>query len=212
MTHDVTQWLLELARGSEAAAQQIWERYYEKLVRLARRRLTHSRRRERDEEDVALSAFNSFCRGAAGGRFPRLTDRDDLWKILVTLVSRKAVAQLRREHAEKRGGGRVRGDSIFGSPDSSSMPAGIGAVMGTEPSPELALLVAEECEELLDRLGDDTLRRIALLKLEGHGNEEIAETIGRGVRTVEQKLARIRDKWAPDADEACGEHSAPRKA
>ena len=69
-------------------------------------------------------------------------------------------------------------------------------MMGAEPSPEMAALVAEECEELLNRLEDETLKRVALLKLEGYGKEEIAEALGCGIRTVERKLERIRKKWA----------------
>ena len=46
-------------------------------------------RRAADEEDVALSAFDSFCRGAEQGRFPQLDGRDDLWHLLVVITVRK---------------------------------------------------------------------------------------------------------------------------
>lgn len=78
MDQDVTQWLTRLAKGDEWAARRIWERYYEQLVRLARRKLGRSPRRAADEEDVVLSAFEGFCRNAAAGRFSQLGDRYDL--------------------------------------------------------------------------------------------------------------------------------------
>jgi len=197
---EVTQWLAGLAEGDESAIQRIWERYYQRLVRLARQKLGDSSRRMADEEDVALSAFHSFYRGAAAGRFPRLDDRHDLWKLLVTITSRKAVAQIRRSHRQKRGGGTVRGESVFVRAQASQQGVGIGEVLGHEPTPEVAALVAEQCATLLERLTDESLRQIALYKLEGYTNEEIARQLGCAPRTVERKLARIRECWAEEGE------------
>ncbi len=74
----ITVWLQRLQEGDEVAAQRLWEEYFRRLVGLARKRLVGLPRRAADEEDVALSAFDSFCRGAEQGRFPRLDDRDEL--------------------------------------------------------------------------------------------------------------------------------------
>jgi DNA-directed RNA polymerase specialized sigma24 family protein len=200
MDDDVTQWLTQLAEGDELAAQRIWERYHERLLHLARKKLRRSRRRAADEEDAVLSAFHGFCRGAASGRFPQLADRDDLWKVLMTLTARKAASHLRRELAAKRGGGKVRGNSVFKKDDSTTGTGGIDQVLGEAPTPEFAVLVTEECEHRLDELGDESLRRIALLKLEGCGNQEIAEELGCGLRTVERKLKRIRARWEREDD------------
>ncbi len=190
----VTQWLGQMAEGDPMGVQQIWEKYYERLVGLARKKLGHTNRRVADEEDVALSAFHSFCRGAAVGRFPRLDDRHDLWKLLVTITARKAAAQKRYGHRQKRGGGAVRGESVFADTDSSDA-FGIGQVMGGEPTPEVAAMVAEQCEHLLDCLQNELLKRVALLKLEGYTNGEIADELDCAPRTVDRKLARIRDLW-----------------
>jgi len=192
---EVTQWIGRLAEGDELAVKRIWDRYYERLVRLARKKLGDTNRRAADEEDVVLSAFHSFCRGAAAGRFPRLDDRHGLWKLLVTITARKAVAEMRRGHRQKRGGGTVRGESVFLAPDASRPGAGIDRVLGQEPTPELAAMVSEQCEHLLAQLDDEPLRKIALAKLEGYSNEEIAGQLGCAPRTVERKLARIRQKW-----------------
>lgn len=193
---NVTDWIHQLTQGDELAAQRIWERYYGQLLSLARRKLSRSRRRTADEEDVVLSAFNSFCEGVAAGRFPRLDDRHDLWKVLLTLTARKAAGQMRRERARKRGGGAVRGESVFRMGRGSKQNLGINQVLGAEPTPAFAALVTDECEQLMASLDDESLRAIALLKLEGYTNEEMAQELGCGLRTVERKLARIRDKWA----------------
>src|SRR4051812_37747280 len=99
----VTRWLAGLQQGEpDEPAQRLWGRYFDRLVHLARARLRAAPRGPADEEDVALSAFDSFCRGAAEGRFPRLGGRDDLWRLLVSITTRKAQAAARRERRLKR--------------------------------------------------------------------------------------------------------------
>src|SRR5262249_19192666 len=140
-------------------------------------------------EDVALNAFDSFCRGARAGRFPRLDDRNDLWQILVVITLRKAFDLRKYEGRQSRGMGRVRSlDELT--------PEGLEAIGGDEPTPELAAQLAEQCRWLMDELGDPTLQRVATWKLEGYTNEEIAARLGCVTKTVERKLARIRSKWA----------------
>ena len=103
MTQDgsVSRWLGPLQDGDPEAAQQLWERYFVSLVKLARKRMKLSTGLA-DEEDVALSAFDSFCRNAEGGRFPKLSDRDDLWRILAVMTARKARGLFRSEGRQKR--------------------------------------------------------------------------------------------------------------
>ena len=102
----VTRWIGDLKAGGEFAAQHLWERYFHRLVHLARARLRASGRAGviADEEDAALSAFDSFCRGAAAGRFPELADRDGLWRLLVVITVRKRASWVRlgRRAARKR--------------------------------------------------------------------------------------------------------------
>ncbi len=105
----VTRWIRMLEEGDALAAEKLWGRYYEGLTRLARLRLRNAPRAVADEEDAALSAFDSFCKGAVEGRYPRLSDRDDLWKLLVVITERKAFDQAARERRQKRGGGKVLG-------------------------------------------------------------------------------------------------------
>ena len=77
------------------------------MVGLARLKLGDSPRGVADEEDVALSAFDSFCQGVEQGQFSRLQDRDDLWRILVAITARKAVNLIQHEGRQKRGGDQV---------------------------------------------------------------------------------------------------------
>jgi DNA-directed RNA polymerase specialized sigma24 family protein len=196
---DMTLWVKKLSDGNPAAAQAIWDKYFQRMADFARQKLNRLPQRVADEEDVALSAMHSFCRGVAAGRFPQLADRHDLWLLLVTITARKVYAQMRRQRAVKRGQGKVRGESVFlKHSDADQEQAGIEQILGHEPTPELANMMAENCEILLSSLNDDSLRDIALLKLEGYTNEEIAAKLDCVSRTVERKLERIRDKWSKE--------------
>jgi DNA-directed RNA polymerase specialized sigma24 family protein len=185
----VTQWISALKQGDQSAAQGLWEAYFRRLVSLARARLRDAPRRIADEEDVALNAFDSFCRGAQAGRFPRLDDRHDLWQILVLITVRKAINLRNYEARQSRGMGRTQSLTDL-------TPEGLETIGGDEPTPELAAQLAEEYQRLMELLDDSTLQSVATFKLEGYTNEEIAARLGCVISTVERKLARIRGKWA----------------
>ena len=187
----VTHWIDGLRAGESAAARKLWEHYFHRLVELARRRLRDLPRRAADEEDVALSAFDSFCRGAAQGRFPRLNDHDDLWQVLLVLTQRKAVDLIQHEGREKRDWRRAE------PADAGHSPA--ADLAGREPDPAFAAQVAEECQRLLGAL-DDGLRLLAVRKMEGYTNEEIAGLLNCSLATVERRLRLIRKEW----EEAAG--------
>ncbi len=189
----ITRWIDDLKAGDKAAAQPLWDRYFDRLVRLARARLSAERRRsaEADEEDAALSAFESFCAGAARGQFPQLADRDELWRLLVLITARKVQAQSRREGRRKRGGGMVRREAdLLAGHDRA-----VAEVPAADPTPEIAAMVAEECGRLLEALGDDSLRAVALARMEGYTNDEIATQLGCARRTVARRLDLIRKTW-----------------
>ena len=192
----ITRWILDVKGGDLSAAQPLWERYFARMVNLARSRLRASGRRDAgsDEEDLALSAFDSFCAGLARGQFPQLADRDDLWRLLVVITMRKVQAQARRGLRQKRGGGHVRLASEFaGLGDGGDSDDDVLAhAVGSEPTPEFAAMVAEEYRRLLERLGDDVLRKVAVLRMEGYTTEAVAEQLGCARRTVARQLALIR--------------------
>jgi DNA-directed RNA polymerase specialized sigma24 family protein len=187
----VTHWIDGLRAGESVAARKLWEHYFHRLVDLARRRLRDLPRRAADEEDVALSAFDSFCRGAEHGRFPRLNDRDDLWQVLLVLTQRKAADLVQHEGREKRDWRRAE------PADADRSPA--ADLAGREPDPAFAAQVAEECRRLLGAL-DDSLCLLAVRKMEGYTSEEIAGLLNCSLATVERRLRLIRREW----EEAAG--------
>jgi DNA-directed RNA polymerase specialized sigma24 family protein len=177
-----------LKDGDHEAAERLWATYIRRLVGLARARIGAAPRRAVDEEDVALSAFDSFCRRAERGQFARLSDRDDLWQILVVITERKAIDLMRREGRKSRGEGKVL---------SFSDPSGAlgDEVLDRGPTPEFAAQAADEFRRLLGLLAEDSLRDVAIWKMEGYTNRQIAARLGCIEQTVERKLRSIRQVW-----------------
>jgi DNA-directed RNA polymerase specialized sigma24 family protein len=184
----ISRWLGRLRAGDQQAAAGLWQRYFERLVEVARGKLRDAPRRVADEEDVALSAFDSLCRGIERGCFPELLDRDSLGRLLVVITARKAAHLKRDAGRQKRGGG-------------ASEEADIEQILDAGPTPEFAAQLAEEHGRLLDELGDEELRTVALWKMEGYANEEIAQRLSCGLRSVGRKLRIIRGIWAREGDD-----------
>jgi len=200
----VTRWLRGIKLGDDAAAARIVERYSRQLLAIANQGLPKNRRRASDGEDVVQSAFASMFHRAQQGAFAQLDDRDNLWRLLVTIVRRKTANALRRQLSKRRGGGQVQGESGFGSGAIHDDP-------DDEPSPETAAMLRESLAALLDRLPDQELREIALLKLEQYTDEEVAAKIGRSRATVERRLRLIRSIWAEEGDTGQAVLHYPRK-
>lgn len=195
----VTHWLKEAEVGDEVARQRIWEHYYKRLVGLARTKLREGSKRMSDEDDAVIAAFDAFFRGAEEGRFPELNDRDDLWQILVMLTCRKSSDQMKYQDRQRRGEGMVRGHSIFlRTGREEPVSAEFDEFEGADATPEFALEVAENYQQLLAKLGDETLSQIAVWKMEGLQNTEIAGRLETTTRTVERKLNLIRQLWADE--------------
>jgi DNA-directed RNA polymerase specialized sigma24 family protein len=190
----VTCLLHGLKAGDGDDIGRLWDRYFRRLVGLANARLPRAARRVVDPEDVALSAFHSFCARAGRGQFPRLGDRDDLWRVLSAIASRKAAERIRHEARDKRGGGRVLGESALIGGDGAG-GEGADRLPGREPTPASLAVLAEDFQRLLAVLDDPTLRSIALGRLEGYSVDEIAEALGVAPRTVDRKLQVIRALW-----------------
>jgi RNA polymerase sigma factor (sigma-70 family) len=189
----ITHWIAELESGGSQATHALWERYFPQLVKMARQKLADSPCRVADEEDVALSAMDSFFDAARQGRFPNLMDRDDLWRLLLRMTVRKVVDLKRHETRQRRGGGRVySGDDGGGSESDDGVFSGL---IADTPTPEFAAIMAEEFQQRLGELTKPGQQELVLAKMQGFTNQEIAQQLGISIATVERRLRLIRTKW-----------------
>ena len=175
--------------GDSAAANRLWQHYFDRLVRSVRGRLYGQNRAVSDEEDIVLSVFDSFYNAAENGRFPDLADRDDLWKLLLRMAARKVVDKRRHDLRKRRGG-----DVAFHSLDQAGDDSNLIEAIGDEPSPEMVLMMQESVEHFFSHLGVGQLRDLAGAKLEGYSNAELAQRFDCSERTIERRLHLIREK------------------
>ncbi|MFM7116703.1 MAG: ECF-type sigma factor [Planctomycetota bacterium] len=201
---DLSSSLGELLNKAPQEAEAIWAEFFPRMLKLAKVKLGGMQLRTFDEEDVALSAMNSFFRGKNDGRFERLDSRDEMWRLLATITVRKVTSQRRKAMADKRGAGAIRGESIFFNPANadSSMIAGLGNFSDDRLLPDTTEEILKNCEHLLEKLDDEKLRRTAIMRLEGFSNQEISEELGCSVARTKQRLQRIRELWGdlPEAE------------
>lgn len=184
----VSQLIDDVRKGSDAAGRELWDRYQPKLLKLARARLGTNSTAVADEEDIVVMAFRSFlCRTSTGG-FPELKNRDELWRLLVTITARKSLQHIRTQNSTKR-----RPDTHDGS--APFLPLIPGQFAADTPAPEFAAMMNDTFIHLLGILNDGELREIVIKKLEGFTNLEIAQQIDRSESTVERRLHLIREKW-----------------
>lgn len=191
---NVSHWIHLVKDGDSDAANRIWQHYFDRLVRAVRGRLYGQNRAVSDEEDIVLSVFDSFYNAAENGRFPDLSDRDDLWRLLLRMAARKVVDK-RRHDLRQRRGGNVRLHSLdHAGDDSGGYEGRVIEAIGDQPSPEMVLMMQESVQQFFSHLGVGQLADLAGAKLEGYSNAEIAQRFGCSERTIERRLHLIREK------------------
>ncbi len=184
-------WMNQLRQGDEDAARQVWDSFFQRLIEVATRRLKYVRSSDYDEEDIVLSALKSFYLGVRNGRFPKLEDHDDLWRLLFVITSRKIADRFAFQRRAKRDTKREAVNDWGSATDS-----GQAWFISDEPDPALVVECEEQLARLLESLEHEDLKQVAVWKMEGHTNEEIAALMSRSLATVERKLRTIREIWS----------------
>jgi DNA-directed RNA polymerase specialized sigma24 family protein len=193
--NSITHWIAELEFGrADEAQEELWQRYFHRLVGLAKLELGNTPRSAADEEDVATAALQSFFAGATEGRFPKLRDRNDLWPLLAKIAAHEARNKQRSLLAEKLSVGPARNESAPKGPDDmvANFPT---SLIEDELDPDFLGSLNKLCDKLSAALPDDQLRQIARRRLEGYTNSEIAKELGVIERTIERRLQLIRNLW-----------------
>jgi DNA-directed RNA polymerase specialized sigma24 family protein len=185
----VTKWLRQLEAGQDGAAQQLWDVFFHRLVLLVQRRMSSAPPAVSDAEDIALSAFASFCRGLQNQRFSELTDRHGLWRLLVSIAIRKVLHVQRDQNRIKRGGGAGKFTQSNSIEDG---PSALEQIIARGPTPEITAQVEEQYQCWMKALDSKELKSITQWKLDGFTNDDIAAKCGLSSRTIERKLNLIR--------------------
>lgn len=185
MTEESSAQLVERWRhGDQAAAAELFRRYADRLIALARSRLTGKLAHRVDPEDVVQSVYRSFFSNVLDDRYE--VDRGgDLWRLLVTMALHKLNDQVKRNRRGKR---TVDREQHFSDEEH---PA--DQFLAREPSPVEAVALTDELESFMQRL-EPAERQVLELRLQGFNLEEIAAEIRRSLRTTCRLLERIKQK------------------
>ena len=185
----VTRWIHEFRRGDSSAADFLWKFLESRLIAFARQKIQFPA--SYDEEDVAIGAFASLCEGLEDGRYDELANRKELWSLLAEITLNRARKLARDEKRLKRGGNFKR---------LSNGQKALDKLEAAELAPEYSLLAKEECKRMLQMLPKEELQIIAILKVDGHTNDEIADILGCTRRSIQRRLNLIRKVWATEYD------------
>ncbi len=189
----VTDWIEELRGADEAAATKLWNHFFDRLRQSALKKMHADTRRVYDEEDAALSAFNSFCNGIAAGRFPNLQDRQDLLALLLVMTGRKVSHRHRFDHQQRRDIRRTSPEPDFDSAQHGcDQDDRLLKLETLEPDPEFVVAFSEVCDNFFANLNDPKLQQIAALRIEGYNDSEIATRLDCTRSTVQRRLEIIR--------------------
>ncbi|MDP1561134.1 MAG: ECF-type sigma factor [Pirellulaceae bacterium] len=189
----ITVWIDGLRDADDIAALRVWNHFSQRLLELARTRLSPKTKRAYDEEDAVQSMFRSVCLGFAEGRFPDLKDRDSLWRLMLVITCQKISNRHRFDHRKRRDVRLTLTDSIFYNSINVTTEANL---VSTEPAPEFVAEFVETCEKLFAEFDDPILEKITNLRLEGFSDSEIATQLDCSRRTVQRRLEIIRRKLA----------------
>ncbi len=194
----ITVWFAQLSEGNPDAAAKLWERFFDRLVGIARQQMTTTNRRIKDEEDIAAGVMAALCECARRGKLPTIQNRDDLWQQLLSWMKHDVIDHVRATNSVKRGSNRIRGDSVFDQAGNAQGYEGLGLaqIADRAATPDMLVEMDEQLRILLDRLPDPSLRTLAVSKMEGYTNEELAQNLGVSTRTIDRKLKLIRTYWA----------------
>src|SRR5215471_3491491 len=136
----VAQW----RAGNQDAARQLFDRYVERLVALARRRIRARLARRVAPEDVVQSVFRTVFGRLRDGQF-HINEQDDLCKLLMRVTVHKALRQVEFHGAGKRNMTRE-------APQTEKSPEQMMQVLDREPRPEAVAAFVDELEHFLSQL------------------------------------------------------------
>ena len=189
----VTRIIRKMQKGDAEEADVLWDRFYTRLTKLVRNRLSLQNKSLADEEDVALQSLSELFKGLLEGKYPGLDNRESTWSLLVTVAARNVVDEVNKEQRLKRGGGNVLRETEVGALDETAFLDNLPSDVNT---PDMQVMITERCAEMLESLGDRTLQSIAVMKTAGASNQEVARALGLSLRSVERRLSDIRTRWS----------------
>lgn len=192
----VTDWITQLRNGHSSACDKLWPFYLQRLTAMISQKLGNSVKGVSDEEDVLIDTCEVCFRKIKEGVYPNVSSRDDLWRLLTKIATRKSIDQIRRS---RKGidGLRTEATRVVHSNSNSFEVNHVDSFPTAEPTPEFAAMVADESRYRLSRLPDKMVD-VVKLRMQGFTLREIAEKTDVSLPTVQRYLSYVREAWSQD--------------
>lgn len=189
----VSEWIESMKLGDTAAYGQLWQRYYSQLITKARRILKSrgTGKETFDEEDVLQSVFFALFRGIENGKFPNLSDRGGLWRLLIVMTERRTIGKVKHDNAQKRGG-KVQTFPIHGEKNTGSR-IHFDVQGQLEPAPQTVEQLVKTVDEVMAGC-NEVERQIIIERMQGHDLEAIAKTMNLSTATIGRKLSYLKER------------------
>ena len=180
--------LQRMHKGSdEDAAYNLYVRYAQRLIHLARQRTPADLATRVDPEDIVQSVFRTFFRRASAGQYD-VPEGEELWKLLLVIALNKLRSHGAFHRAEKRD---VQKTSSL-VPDQENAKQGIDAELAKQ-------FLQMSIDEVVSKLPEAS-QMIVRLRIEGYEMQEIAQQVKRSKRTVERVLQSFRSAMMSDLE------------
>jgi RNA polymerase sigma factor (sigma-70 family) len=182
----VEELITRLRAGDNDAANEIVNRFGDRLISVARGRLDRLILRKLDPEDVVQSVCRSAIARLSDGRLTA-NDWNSLWKLLVCITVNKCSSQAEFFRAARR--------DVYREVDVAAQADDSGCEFqpaADEPTPVEATLLIEAVQQLLESFRDPKHREIIQLRLQHYSPPEIALEVGVSERTIHRVLDRVK--------------------
>src|SRR4051812_36186960 len=162
--HDDRDLIKQFRDGSDSAARELFDKYCERLMRLAKRRIGQRMTSRVDPEDVIQSAFRTFFVRVRNDEF-KFEGENDLFKLLVRLTVHKTLRQVAFHRAAKR-------NPELEAAQASDAYELLQQLTADDPPPEVEVALVDEFERFMNQLTTFE-RRVLEMKLQGYSTTEI---------------------------------------
>jgi RNA polymerase sigma-70 factor (ECF subfamily) len=185
----VDSFVRSLRAGDPGATKEVFDLYVDRLVAMARKRISLRLAGRIDPEDIVQSVFRTFFHRAKQGQF-QFSAEDDICRILARITVHKTLRQVAHHQAGKRDAGRDAG----GGDESQDLVVNL---LSKEPSPDEAMQLLDQMQFFLARLADED-RKILELRMLGFSTLEISKKLDITDRKIRRRMEIIRDQAMRD--------------
>lgn len=180
----VESFIRSLRAGDPGVTKEVFDQYVDRLVAMARKRISLRLAGRIDAEDIVQSVFRTFFHRAKQGQF-QFSAEDDVCRMLARITVHKTLRQVAHHQARKRDAGRDAGSGD----DAQDLVVNL---LSREPSPDETTALLDQMEHFISKLRPEE-RQVLELRMQGFSTLEIAKQLDQTDRKIRRLMERVRE-------------------